>query len=1561
MITSRSGILFLALAFFSVCATAQTIFVSPTGNDANPGTAALPKATVQGGVDAAVNGSTVKVAPGTYSGTISFSEKTITLEGAANIGDPKPILAVTTGGTNQSILAMNSSPGVTIRGFQFNVDQTFVGNVITTIGIWDNLVLSDLLLIINGSNTAVRSGGPTNPTHGLQIDGSNVTSLFPSVTLTNITIEPTVGVDGANTWYVDRGILLRSVKATVGGSTTLGCSLKCARDILLQFVGGGATIIEGNTFTGGGIDVTLPAVSASLRIANNNFLPDPRGPSLIADVLLLKHNANQARIDVVSNQFRGFSNVALRSGGVANAFIQNNTFIPSDSASSNYRCIEVNTQWEGTTQIPTVPNSISITGNTFLPAATGNVRGIAVFLKNERAGAVSPDYSNVTIGGVGALANQFSENIGKFIRLDNALSRAFSLNLDGSENLYTINGTQRRPLDMSQADLFRLENKIDHGIDDNTLGFVRVRNRAAFVTPRSFFQPNTSLADVQRAINLSGGSDTVHIQDTIYTPPVTIDKDLTFKPSGARTILGDLTMATPGGTDELRIENTMSLAGSLTLNQGNIKVQAFNLRILTPTATSPPPGTDNSYVVTDGIGKLVLVGVGSTPRNFPIGTATAFRPVIVANGGIIDTVSLRIRPQVLSLGTSGTPLDTVVDFTWFFSEGTPGGGNYTFRPQWRAIDERPDFFRDKGFLQRFQAGRWEFLTGPVRPVPVYLPIAGVDPFTATASNLTQSFSFDTPLRIYAPIEIPDTIFYVDGVDGVDNAPTFSGRTPERAWKTINYAVTNATRVAPSGFIFIHIKNVAPAYDESINIPSNKGSMVIQGGYSGLDPAVAVSNTTSGLPVLSITADSVYLNKLSIRLGLSGARTGIQATTKFNFLDIDSCQVRNIAGAPLGTGVELVAPREPARISITASQFIGDQANGPLENGLVATDIFGQIGGRSNLVNRFAATNAIDVSGVSGGLLTLRDNTIQSSGKAIRLSGGNGSATVIKNTINNGIAVASRLGIQVYSFTDAGQSIRVDSNNVTADTCLHIVNNAQAVVTNNLLTAQAIAVHLNSGIAGATLTPYVSNNITLTGNTLNTTGTPQIGLLLGNEAKAQINPAYNTLSIGTQGAPNSFGPAFTRFIEMQSTLGKEFETNIDIVGNLYGVVSGTKTPAAMTQPELFATEDKIVHKIDFADLGLARLRNNELYVTPRSFIAPRTTSPALQRTVTPSADGDRVFIQDGDYPDTTTIDKNLTFTSVGNTTRHRRMELNGADKVLTLVNDFTIYGGLNFSEGKIKLTTNNLILTPTCPQPTGGSPLGYVWTDGTGGLLQQNVGPGGKVDSIIYPIGRASIYNPIFLRNRGTIDNFRVRLLDDVFTLGINGGVVPDSVVKASWIITEEASGGSILSVTPQWAGAQEKAEFDREKVGVQGFFGGIWLPDEVLPRIVSGNDPYTVNRSFTGRSFSETAVRVISLPPLKDEVFIPQLFTPNGDGTNDFLLVYSNTIASIKLRIFNRYGNIVYETSDVTEALTKGWDGKKGGSELNSDTYVWTISGFYKNGKPLNVLGKNTGYVILSR
>ncbi len=82
------------------------------------------------------------------------------------------------------------------------------------------------------------------------------------------------------------------------------------------------------------------------------------------------------------------------------------------------------------------------------------------------------------------------------------------------------------------------------------------------------------------------------------------------------------------------------------------------------------------------------------------------------------------------------------------------------------------------------------------------------------------------------------------------------------------------------------------------------------------------------------------------------------------------------------------------------------------------------------------------------------------------------------------------------------------------------------------------------------------------------------------------------------------------------------------------------------------------------------------------------------------------------------------------------------------------------------------------------------------------------------------------------------------------------------------------------------------------------------------------------------------------QVFIPNGFSPDGDGLNDILMVRGKGIVSVKsFVIFNRWGEIVFERANFSpNEKAFGWDGKVKGRAATPDVFVYTADVICENG-----------------
>ncbi len=86
-------------------------------------------------------------------------------------------------------------------------------------------------------------------------------------------------------------------------------------------------------------------------------------------------------------------------------------------------------------------------------------------------------------------------------------------------------------------------------------------------------------------------------------------------------------------------------------------------------------------------------------------------------------------------------------------------------------------------------------------------------------------------------------------------------------------------------------------------------------------------------------------------------------------------------------------------------------------------------------------------------------------------------------------------------------------------------------------------------------------------------------------------------------------------------------------------------------------------------------------------------------------------------------------------------------------------------------------------------------------------------------------------------------------------------------------------------------------------------------------------------------------------IFIPNVFTPDGDGTNDFFKPIGNNIEEFEMYIFDRWGQLIFETTDINT----GWNGKYKNEICPEGIYTWVI--FYRGSDDIS--NKKYGHVAL--
>lgn len=138
-----------------------------------------------------------------------------------------------------------------------------------------------------------------------------------------------------------------------------------------------------------------------------------------------------------------------------------------------------------------------------------------------------------------------------------------------------------------------------------------------------------------------------------------------------------------------------------------------------------------------------------------------------------------------------------------------------------------------------------------------------------------------------------------------------------------------------------------------------------------------------------------------------------------------------------------------------------------------------------------------------------------------------------------------------------------------------------------------------------------------------------------------------------------------------------------------------------------------------------------------------------------------------------------------------------------------------------------------------------------------------------------------------------------------------------------------------------------------------WSPTFGLSDPSIANPVMTANRDISYRLTVSNAAGCTSTDNVSfrymkgPDIYIATAFTPNNDGLNDVLHFYAAGMASAKLSIYNRWGEVVFSSSD----FSNGWDGKWKGILQDTGVYVWHVQARGFDGKPIS----RKGTVLLIR
>ena len=145
--------------------------------------------------------------------------------------------------------------------------------------------------------------------------------------------------------------------------------------------------------------------------------------------------------------------------------------------------------------------------------------------------------------------------------------------------------------------------------------------------------------------------------------------------------------------------------------------------------------------------------------------------------------------------------------------------------------------------------------------------------------------------------------------------------------------------------------------------------------------------------------------------------------------------------------------------------------------------------------------------------------------------------------------------------------------------------------------------------------------------------------------------------------------------------------------------------------------------------------------------------------------------------------------------------------------------------------------------------------------------------------------------------------------------------------------------------------------------GYLWTPDEALSctdcaqpdASPDSTITYVIRVEDSNGCFAYDSITVIVLQ--EPSVFIPTIFSPNGDGLNDYFHFNIKGASNVEVRVFNRWGEEVYynaSQANGTSAGSDAWDGSHRGEDAPLGVYVYQFGVTYFDGTTETLQGSIT-------
>jgi len=302
------------------------------------------------------------------------------------------------------------------------------------------------------------------------------------------------------------------------------------------------------------------------------------------------------------------------------------------------------------------------------------------------------------------------------------------------------------------------------------------------------------------------------------------------------------------------------------------------------------------------------------------------------------------------------------------------------------------------------------------------------------------------------------------------------------------------------------------------------------------------------------------------------------------------------------------------------------------------------------------------------------------------------------------------------------------------------------------------------------------------------------------------------------------------------------------------------------------------------------------------------------------------------------------------TTFNNLEIAGTDNKTESISS-KVRSTLNFTANKFIIGNNNLTLLPDA-NITGFDNDRFVVTNGTG-FLQKNELT--KEIDYTFPVGTDVSflnYKPVILNYFGTTDTFSVRV--EPGPSPVVGFSLPECVLY-TYYVKEANQTGNTGTLTLGWNhnATDEGGALDENSLRMWQFDGSNWNTLQGTNGYLTGTngtDREYKTQDFAISDFYGSKSRFMIKSEVATQLFIPEAFSPNNDGHNDILYVRGKGIQFLQFAVYDRWGEKVFESDDIT----KGWDGTYKGVKLSTGVFNYYVKAIYYDGTKVEKKGDVT-------